>query len=110
AVTAVDAALERLEQNTNNLNQRLASTGQGAQQVAGNLQGLGAASAEADIRMAAARARARDLDSTLRDLGQKVAGGQLTVEQASEAWDQYNAQLADIGPASQSATSGLQRV
>jgi len=79
------------------------------QQARGDVQGLGGASAEAAIRMAAAEARSRDLASTLRDLGQKVSSGKLTVEQATDAWEQYQAQLKEIPGAANAAGDAVEK-
>src|SRR5690606_2316215 len=69
----------------------------------------GQAAGQADIRLAAMQARSRDLASVLRDLGQKVASGELSIEQATDAYNQYTAQLKEIPGAAGAAGDAVEK-
>jgi plasmid maintenance system antidote protein VapI len=55
------------------------------------------AAAATSVEMAAVTQRSSLLNTALADIGQQVALGTLTVEQGADAYQQYEATLADVG-------------
>jgi hypothetical protein len=69
----------------------------------GDLQKLGNNAAMSSVEMAAVQAKSRLLGTALSGLGEQVALGNLTTKQATEAYKQYAATLADVGVAAPKA-------
>lgn len=79
-------------------------TGSGAVGKAGSdLRQLGNKATASSVEIAAAGAKTQLLDTAMRGLGQEVALGNLTVDQATDAYNQYAGTLADVSVAAPKA-------
>ncbi|MHC4336174.1 MAG: hypothetical protein ACYSUV_20860, partial [Planctomycetota bacterium] len=71
--------------------------GAAVQSASTDLRGMSNAAAATSVEMAAVTQRSSLLNTALADIGQQVALGTLTVEQGADAYQQYEATLADVG-------------
>lgn len=71
------------------------------------IQSVGEAGREADIRMAAAGERSAMLSRRMGELGREVAKGNISVEEANRKYREFESSLADVGTVAQRGQRNL---